>query len=136
MLMSAGPVLIVDDDAAVCNALRFALELEGLPVRIYDGGSALLADDLPANGCLVVDYSMPAMDGIQVVEALRGRNVSLPAILITGNATPELRRRAARAGFRQVLEKPLSDGALIDWIRSALAGQRRCPYGDPLSGKT
>ena len=118
---SPGPVLVVDDDAAVRHSLKFVLELEGLDVRLYEGGADLLAaGDLPANGCLVVDYCMPAMNGVELMDRLRGRRVSLPAILITAKASRDLRERAARSGFRQVLEKPLEDGLLVDSIRCAL----------------
>ena len=121
MPLSPGPVLVVDDDAAVRHSLKFVLELEGLNVRLYEGGEALLADaDLPATGCLVVDYRMPAMDGVELMDRLRGRRVDLPAILITSKATRDLRERAARSGYRQVLEKPLEDGRLVDSIRCAL----------------
>ena len=120
---SPGPVLVVDDDAAVRHSLKFALELEGLNVRLYEGGQDLLADaDLPASGCLVVDYYMPMMNGVELIDRLRGRHVDLPAILITAKATRDLRERAARSGFRQVLEKPLEDSRLVDSIRCALDG--------------
>jgi len=121
MPTNQGPVLVVDDDAAVRDSLKFALELEGLNVRLYRGAAELLADaDLPARGCLVVDYYMPAMDGVELVDRLRVRHVDLPAILITAKATQDLRDRAARSGFRQVLEKPLEDSRLVDSIRCAL----------------
>jgi two-component system response regulator FixJ len=120
--LRSGPVLVIDDDAAVRHSLKFALELEGLDVRLYPGGEEVLAQaDLPVTGCLVVDYFMPAMTGVELVEGLRRRHVALPAILITARATPEVRERAVRAGFREVLEKPLEDGALVDSTRDALA---------------
>ncbi len=122
--MQPGPVIVVDDDAAVRHSLKFALELEGLSVRLYGGGDELLADaDLPRDGCLVVDYYMPDMNGVELVDRLRLRHVDLPAILITAKATERLRRSAARAGFRQVLEKPLHDGCLVESIRGALAAE-------------
>lgn len=122
MSQKSGTALIVDDDAAVRSSLKFALELEGLRVRLYDGPEALLAErDLPACGCLVVDYRMPAMDGLELIDTLRARGVAMPTILITGHANTQLRIRAARSGIRQVLEKPLSDGALVESIRSAIA---------------
>ena len=118
---SPGPVLVVDDDAAVRHSLKFVLELEGLNVRLYEGGEDLLAaGDLPAHGCLGVDYCMPVMDGVELMDWLRRRRVDLPAILITSKATRDLCERAARSGYRQVLEKPLEDGRLVDSIRCAL----------------
>ena len=118
----SGTVLIVDDDAAVRSALKFALEVEGLDVRLYDGPVALLADaSLPDRGCLVIDYRMPVMDGLQLTDQLRARKVELPVILITGRVSDDLRRRAVRSGICQVLEKPLLNGTLVEGIRSALA---------------
>jgi FixJ family two-component response regulator len=118
----AGPVLVVDDDEAVRQSLKFALELEGLDVRLYGDGAELLRDrSLPPTGCLVVDYWMPDMDGFELVGRLRDRNVDLPAILITGRPSGDLQRRAARAGFCSVVEKPFEDGSLLDGIHDALA---------------
>lgn len=116
-------VCVVDDDAAVRSALKFALEVDGLDVRLYDGPQALLAEEsLPQGACLVIDYRMPEMDGLDLVKALRVRKIGLPAIMITGRATKDLRRRAEKCGVHCLLEKPLSDRQLIACIRSALAG--------------
>lgn len=115
-------VLVVDDDAAVRAALKFALEVEGFRVQIYDGPQALLADGrLPKRACLVIDFSMPGLDGVELIDQLRSRNVALPAILISGRVSQRLRDLAARSGVTRVLEKPLSDSALVENIRSALA---------------
>jgi two-component system response regulator FixJ len=122
MSMTPGLVIVVDDDDAVRQSLKFALEMEGLSVRLYESGDALLADSsVPVSGCLVIDYYMPAMDGVELIDRLRRRSIRLPAILITARATKDLRGRAARSGFREVPEKPLEDGALIDSILGALA---------------
>jgi FixJ family two-component response regulator len=122
MLPIKGPVLVVDDDAAVRQSLKFALEQEGLEVRLYEDGAQLCADrKLPPTGCLVIDLMMPGMDGIALVRRLREHHIDLPAILITTPGSPSLRAQALRAGFWQVLEKPLEDGSLLDGIHSALA---------------
>lgn len=128
MLESVGPVIIVDDDPAVLRSLKFALEIEGLDVRIYsDAQSLLLDDDLPARGCLVIDYAMGGMDGFELIDRLRRRDVRLPAILITGILSREVLERARRIGFCKVLEKPLHDSALLDGIRSALRRSQERP---------
>ena len=118
---SSGIVLVVDDDAAVRSALKFALELEGYQVRTYGDPEALLADTLPERACLVVDYRMPGLDGLAMISRLRQRRVELPVILVVSEALDSrLRVRAGRMGVQDVLEKPLSDGMLLDSIRHAL----------------
>lgn len=125
MSTAPGPVIVVDDDAAVRNSLKFALELEGFDVRVYEGGREVLADEvLDSAGCLVVDQYMPGMTGVELVDRLRERYVDIPAILITAKASDELRLSAALSGIRQVLEKPLEDGALVEGIRGAIASGR------------
>jgi two-component system response regulator FixJ len=122
MFAAPGPVIVVDDDAAVRDSLKFALELEGMNVCVYEGSAQLLADaNRLSHGCLVVDFSMPVMDGLELLDRLRDLQVHLPAILITGKANAVLRSRAAGSGIRLVLEKPLEDSALLDGIRNALA---------------
>jgi two-component system, LuxR family, response regulator FixJ len=118
-------VLVVDDDAAVRGALRFALEVEGFQVRDYDGPVALLADrNVPPLGCLVIDYRMPVMDGLELIAVLRERGIGAPAIIISGRPSKDLEAQAMRLGVRQVLEKPLADGALVAAVRSALSSAR------------
>lgn len=125
MSACSGVVIVVDDDEAVRSSMRFALELEGLDVRLYRGGAELLdAGDLPQAGCLVVDQYMPDMEGMELIGRLRERRVLLPAILITAKSSEELRRRAGQAGIGLVVEKPFGDGALMDGIHRALAGHQ------------
>jgi two-component system, LuxR family, response regulator FixJ len=63
---------------------------------------------------------MPGMTGLEVVDALRHRGVSSPAVLITSGASRRLRQHAAAAGV-MVVEKPFFGNALIDAIRNSLA---------------
>jgi two-component system response regulator FixJ len=124
-------VLIVDDDEAVRDALAFALRLEGLCVHVHSGGGSLLADpDLSRAGCVILDDRMPRIDGFALLSSLQARNISLPAIMLTNHATPQVRARADAAGVRMLLEKPLLDNALADNIRAILApGLVSCSIG-------
>jgi FixJ family two-component response regulator len=125
-LVARGPtVLVIDDDPGVRSSLKFALEVEGFAVRTYPIGSDLLNDeDMPESGCVVTDYYLPGMDGLDLLARLRERKVSLPAILITTDPSAAIRRRAASAGVRLV-EKPLLSDALFQGIRATLGEAAR-----------
>ena len=115
-------VFVVDDDVAVLNSLKFALEIEGFPVHIFAAPEDILAtgEEL-CRGCLVIDYNLPTMNGLVLLDRLRERGISIPAILITSNAGPTLRRQAASAGV-SIVEKPLLGGALTDAIWEVAMG--------------
>jgi two-component system response regulator FixJ len=120
-LSVAGPIIVIDDDAAVRNSIKFSLEVEGFDVRTYSNpGEVLGAQELPASSCLIVDQNMPGMSGLNLLEALRKRGVRTPAILISGHVTAAMRAEARRGGI-DVVEKPFLGNALIDSIRAAIA---------------
>jgi CheY-like chemotaxis protein len=60
------------------------------------------------------------VDGLEVLRRVRARGLEMPAILLTSNATPALRARAAAAGVWLVLEKPIMDGALVNAVTARL----------------
>ena len=116
----SGLIIVVDDDAAVCKSLKFALEIEGFVVRTYPSGEALLNESaFLACRCFVIDQRLPGIDGVDLVAKLRDRNVTIPAILITTHPSPIVKRRAASAGV-PIVEKPLLGSALLDGIRQAM----------------
>jgi len=113
-------ILVIDDDTAVRNSLKFALEIEGFSVRLYPTGAELLDEkDMPESGCLVADYHLPGMNGLDLLARLREREIGWPAILITTHPSAAVRDRAALAGVR-VIEKPLLNDTLFRGIRAAL----------------
>ena len=94
-------VLVVDDDAGVRVSLKFTLEMEGFEVRTYSSAQELLNENsLPASSCLVTDYHMPAMTGLELVDRLRDRRMSIPAILITSLPNEICATGPLRVGFR------------------------------------
>jgi len=110
-------VVIVDDDPAVCNSLKFSLELEGFVVRVFGGAAATLcAGDLEASDCFIVDQRMSEMSGLDLIVQLRNRRISAPAILVTSHPNAALSARAALANV-PIVEKPLLGNALLDKVR-------------------
>jgi two-component system, LuxR family, response regulator FixJ len=81
-------VAIVDDDAAVCDSTRFLLEAHDFCVRTYQSGADFLNEDVPDIACLIVDYQMPGLNGLDFVSELRRRGSKVPAIMITATADP------------------------------------------------
>jgi two-component system, LuxR family, response regulator FixJ len=123
-LIASNPViLVVDDDPALLGALTFALELESYVVRAYSDAAAVLGDaDLPRPCCLVIDYRLPGINGLDLLARLRERGIAAPAILITTSPGAPLREAAMRAEI-QIIEKPLLTNALSDEIRRAIAAR-------------
>lgn len=117
-LISPAPlVVVVDDDSAVCNSLKFSLELEGFAVRAYRGAAELLnAGDLGSCNCFVIDQNMPAMSGMALIAKLRERKALAPAILTISQPNAALSARAAVAKV-PIVEKPFLGNTLIDTIR-------------------
>jgi FixJ family two-component response regulator len=115
-------ILVVDDNTAVLNSLRFMLATEGFEVCAFSDITELLhADSIREANCLVVDYLMPAMNGFDVLRTLRNRQITAPAILITPRSDETLVGRAIAAGFSQVVEKPHLEDELVDAIRELTA---------------
>ncbi|MET4261786.1 two-component system response regulator FixJ [Bradyrhizobium sp. S3.12.5] len=118
---SAKPtVYVVDDDAAVLASLSFLLEIEGFAVRTFRSATALLNTTTPPGAdCYVIDYKMPDINGIELAWRLRQSGVDIPVILITGYPDGNISARAAAAGVKHVIFKPLFDESLAKCIRRA-----------------
>ena len=113
-------LLIVEDDRSLLSALTFALDAEGFQTRPYADGQSLLAEkDGIVADCLVIDQRLPGLDGLSLLEILRGRNIAAPAILITSNPDRLCRQRARDLGI-PIVEKPLLNNALHRAIEEAL----------------
>jgi FixJ family two-component response regulator len=118
-------IFVVDDDPAVRNSLKFALEVDGYLVRLCADAATLFgADDLPRSRCFVIDLKLCGMDGLDLLDELRRRNITAPAVLITSHPSRSIRERAGRDGV-QIVEKPLLGTVLVDCIRDAVASTPR-----------
>jgi len=134
MIDSKPTVYVVDDDADVLLSLKFLLETEGFSVRTFLEGQQVL-ESAPHErvDCLIIDYVMPNMDGLDLVRRLRARDVRAPVILITGRQSAGVEARAAASGVRHVVLKPHIDESLLTHLSAALReeddvnGLRKCP---------
>ena len=113
-------IAVIDDDIAVCDSTRLLLEVYGMDVLTYESGGDFFRDN-PNVACLVVDYQMAGMNGLEFVSELRKRGLKLPAIMITATSDPTVERRAAALEIRHVLRKPLANQVLLDAIQEELA---------------
>jgi two-component system response regulator FixJ len=114
-------VYVVDDDTDVLGSLRFLLETDGFDVRTFRSGAALL--NAIATGevdCFVIDYKMAAMNGLDLAERLRNRDIDTPIILITGYPDANILEKAEAAGIHHVLLKPHLEESLVNRIRGAI----------------
>src|SRR6516162_9281747 len=94
-------VIVVDDDSAVRNSLKFSLEVEGFAVLAYRCAADLLdSSDPPDCGCFVVDQNLPGITGLDLIAQLRERRIQAPAILITSHPSVAVINRAKQAHVR------------------------------------
>ena len=115
-------VAVVDDDDAVRDSLQFLLETAGFSVAAYGSAAQFLHEAIPGQlKCLVLDQHMPDMTGLQLVTRLRSDGVTLPIALITGSPSADLIRLARELGVARVLEKPLDDEVLLEFIAQPCA---------------
>ena len=113
-------IAIVDDDASVCEALESLLKSIGFRTASFTSARSFLdSSELPNVSCVVLDVSMPNMNGLELQRHLAGTN-PIPIIFITAHRDEKTRDRALRAGAISFLNKPFSDEALIDSLQSAL----------------
>jgi two-component system, LuxR family, response regulator FixJ len=114
---------IVDDDAVVRESVCVLLETQGFEVKPYPSGVDFLRDAVEVE-CLIVDQTMPGLDGLDFMSELRRRGSNVPTIMITGTRSPRIERLASDLGIKCVLEKPASAQVLLGAIHRALGISR------------
>lgn len=114
-------VAIVDDDPSVRRALERLLRASGYQASTFDGGLAFLAVARSlAPACVVVDFQMPGMSGLELHETLRAAGISIPTIVITAHDEGDYRQRCADAGVAAYLPKPLEREVVLSAIARAI----------------
>ena len=122
MMPEASPrrVAVVDDDLAVRESLRFLLETAGFHVATFGSAGEYLDAQPDDVACLLLDQHMPHETGLELLGLLRRNGAALQVALMTGSPSADLERRARELGVSWVLEKPLSDNRLLDFVAGAV----------------
>ena len=114
-------VAIVDDDQAVGNAIEVLMRSIGLVAQAFSSGEEFLrSPELSRTGCLVVDFDMPKMSGLDLHNNLSRLGKEIPTVLITAYPSDAVRARALRAGVICYLSKPFDESDLLNCIQTAL----------------
>lgn len=114
-------ILISEDDAALAEALRFALTQSGFAVDwVADGMSADEALKGSGFGLLILDLGLPKLDGLEVLRRLRRRNDPLPVLILSGREEPEEKVEGLDLGADDYIVKPFSLNELQARVRALL----------------
>jgi two-component system, LuxR family, response regulator FixJ len=117
-------VFIIEDDEAVRSSTRLLLETMHYEVGAFPSAEAFLQDLSGREaGCLLLDYHLGGMNGVDLLELLRGRGITTPAVILTANRNLS-RERLSRVGVLAVLPKPPVTGDLLALIEKACATPR------------
>jgi FixJ family two-component response regulator len=129
---NSGPIVaIVDDDEAVGNAIEVLMRSIGLVARAFSSAEEFLrSSELSRTGCLVVDFDMPKMNGIDLHNNLSRLGKGIPTVLITAYPNDYVRARALQAGIMCYLTKPFDEGELLNCIQTAM-GRAKGNKGAP-----
>jgi FixJ family two-component response regulator len=114
-------IAIVDDDNAVGNAIEVLMRSIGLIAKAFSSGEEFLrSPELSRTGCLVVDFDMPKMNGLDLHGNLSRLGKQIPTVMITAYPSDDIRARALQAGVICYLPKPFDESDLLDCIQTAL----------------
>jgi CheY-like chemotaxis protein len=132
------PVVLVIDDGAEARDLYCAyLEFHGFTAEAADDGPTGIAHALEHRpDAIVLDFSMPRMDGAEVLVHLKAdpRTSGIPVVMVT--AVPELVDRDTRSACAAFLEKPCEPDTLMDALDDLVGGESPHPVGEASGGRT
>lgn len=118
-------VFIVDDDVSVREALELLLRHERLEVETFVSAQEFLSRPRAVvPSCLVLDYSLPGLNGLELQKLVAVERHEMPIIFITGHGDVPMTVKAMKAGAVEFLTKPFSDDILLNAIRGALERSR------------
>ena len=125
-MISATPIVfVVDDDPSVREALESLIVQAGWRAQVFESARTFLSfPRASAPSCLVLDVSLPGLNGLELQSLIAGDRIDMPIIFITGHADVPMTVKAMKAGAVEFLTKPVAEAVLINAIGSAIARSR------------
>lgn len=114
-------IRIVDDDEGFGDAIRFMLKTDGWLVSYYSETETFLKKDDPdVPGCIILDYQMPLVNGLEFQDILAHKGYRQPIIFLTAHADVDMAISAFRSGAADILKKPVSSEILLEAVERAV----------------
>ena len=125
--MKSNPVLyLVDAEPIARKTLTRLLSTVGMQVEAFSSAAEFLQTvDVQANGCLLLDLFMPNISGLDLLQMMHERGITLPTIFVTGHGDVTTAVRAMKAGAFDYIEKPFGHQELLDRVNQAIAQDAR-----------
>ncbi|XYK82009.1 MAG: response regulator transcription factor [Labrenzia sp.] len=131
MKANADAIYIVDDDAAVRDALSVLFNMEGFIVETFTDGDAFVQSASKAvPACIMLDVHMPGRSGIEILKALNAENYPAPIFIISGQGDIPLAVEAIRNGAHDFIEKPFSAEAVLERVREGINAMKQRQSSD------
>jgi FixJ family two-component response regulator len=125
-MLSATPIVfVVDDDPSVREALESLIVQAGWRAQVFESAQDFLSFPRAlVPSCLVLDVTLPGLNGLELQSLIAGDRIDMPIIFITGRADVPMTVKAMKGGAVEFLTKPVAEDVLIDAIGSAIARSR------------
>jgi FixJ family two-component response regulator len=118
-------VFVVDDDISVRESLESLIRCEGWRPETFASAQAFLNyPRVLIPSCLILDVSLPGLNGLDLQRLVASERTAMPIIFITGHGDVPMTVQAMKAGAVEFLTKPFNDGVLLTAIRAALERSR------------
>jgi FixJ family two-component response regulator len=125
MLSTTPIVFVVDDDSSVREALESLIVQAGWRAQVFESAQDFLSfPRAVVPSCLVLDVTLPGLNGLELQSLIAGDRLDMPIIFITGHADVPMTVKAMKAGAVEFLTKPVAEDVLINAIGSAIARSR------------
>lgn len=113
-------IVIIDDMEPIRRTFEMLLKASGFTVSAFSSGTQALqnADVLISSDCVILDFQLPDMDGLELCKQLRQKSIDIPVVIVSGSISDQNAQKLHTAGVEKILFKPVSGMELIKQIKS------------------